>query len=214
MQPVASSPQLAASPPAADPGGPFALVRTFVLLLVLPVAIFAALVGYSHFARTTASPSTPGKPGELVWSDGAVIFSNKAQLVAWLRLHGSTLHAFLKQHPAAARLLESRPQHRTVPAASHTKAKPSTTAAVTPPPPAPAPTARTAAPAVASTGPDATVYWIAGALGVLLAAFALVPAPLVRRIGLRPGRERDLRFSAAAAAVALLVGVAFGTTVG
>jgi hypothetical protein len=187
----------------------FALIRTFVLLLVLPVAIFAALVSYGHFARTTASPAAPGAPGELVWGNGTVIFSSKEQVAAWLRLHGGTLRTFLKQHPAAVGLLTKRPRpaHTRKTAARHT---------------APAP--RSAVPAkqhaVAAAAPATTrsagslLFWFAGALGVILGAFALVPSPVARRFrrGLDVGR--DVRFSAAAAAVALLVGVACGSLLG
>jgi hypothetical protein len=142
-----------------------------------------------------------------------VIFSSKEQVAAWLRLHGGTLQTFLKQHPAAAGLLTKRPRpvHTRKAAATHTARGAA---------PAPRPAAPAKQHAVATAAPATTrsagslLFWFAGALGVLLGAFALVPAPVARRFrgGLDVGR--DVRFSAAAAAVALLVGVACGSLLG
>lgn len=206
---------IAAAAPPDEERSLFALVRTFVLLLVLPVAIFAGLVSYGHFARATASPAAPGAPGELVWGNGTVIFSSKAQVAAWLRLHGGTLQTFLKQHPAAAGLLTKRPRpaHTTKAAPRHSPRVTTTPAAPRPAPSVKHPAVAAAAPAT-THGASALLFWFAGGLGVLLGAFALVPSPLARRLrrGLDVGR--DVRFSAAAAAIALLVGVACGSLLG
>ena len=52
----------------------------------------------------------PGFHGSLVWGDG--IFSNQAQLKAWLGLHGASYKEWVKQHPAALRLVKPPVKHK------------------------------------------------------------------------------------------------------
>jgi len=207
---------------------------SLLVLFVLPLTIFAGLVAYGHFERTTAAPLQQGQPGSLVWGDGKVIFSNKAQLAAWLRLHGSSYGAFVKHHPDALRLVTGRPG-RHVPATAKRHVAPTTHVAARPttkPKPAAAvkkkvaPTVTVtitapAAPKTAATrgsGPTSRslVFSIAAVLGLLLGVLALLPPAAARRFGLRssPERARELRFSAAAVSVAILAGVLFGLLLG
>jgi hypothetical protein len=197
-------------------------LASLVLLFVLPAAIFAALVAYSQLERTSTTPQQ-GTPGSLVWGDGKVIFSNKQQLAAWLRLHGSSYRAFVKHHPEALRLVSARPKTKSAvqtptkhvaasPPATKTKAKPK-----------PAKTVTISAPAtpahdgnVSNESSRGVVFSIAAALGLLIGALALLPPALIRRTGISgsPEQERDFRFSAAAISLAILAGVGFGVLVG
>jgi hypothetical protein len=195
---------------------------SLALLFVLPALIFGGLVAYGHFKPTKAAALKQGTPGSLVWGDGKVIFSNKEQLAAWLKLHGSSYRAFVKKHPEALRLVSKHPQPpATVPTrpAAKTAAKPAKTAtapqATTPKATTPAATT-TAATASSGGGSRAVVFSIAAALGLLLGVLALLPHAYLRRIGFTSSleRERDLRFSAGALSVAILAGVAFAVLVG
>jgi hypothetical protein len=208
---------------------------SLVLLFLLPAAIFGGLVAYGHFERSTAATPQQGTPGSLVWGEGKVIFSNKAQLAAWLRLHGSSYRAFVKRHPEALRLVSPQPRKHTaatkstkhVAAARPLKHPVKHAKPVAKPKPVarPKPVAKTftvttpvasRAPANASTGGGARtlVFGIAAALGLLVGAFALMPPALLWRFGVRKLPEPQLRFSAAAVSVAILAGVLFGTLVG
>jgi hypothetical protein len=225
---VASSPLSAAGfQPAEDRRRGFG---SLVLLFLLPAAIFGGLVAYGHFKPTKAATPQQGTPGSLVWGDGKVIFSNKQQLTAWLRLHGSSYSAFVKRHPEALRLVTARPRKHVAAkvAARPTKATKATKTVKATAKPRPTVTVVThqAAPRPAATGkPGRTsipvssrtlVFSISAALGLLLGVFALLPPLFVRRFGLRssPERQRELRFSAAAVSVAILAGVGFAVLMG
>ena len=91
---------------------------SLVLLFLLPAAIFGGLVAYGYFKPTKAATPQQGTPGSLVWGDGKVIFSNKQQLAAWLRLHGSSYSALVKRHPEALRLVTARPRKHVATAAA------------------------------------------------------------------------------------------------
>jgi hypothetical protein len=202
---------------------------SLVLLFLLPAAIFGALVAYGHFNPTKAAVPQQGTPGSLVWGEGKVIFSNKQQLAAWLRLHGSSYSAFVKRHPEALRLVTTHPRKHVAAkvAAKPTKAtkavkataKPRPTVTVVTHPAAPRPAA-TGTPGEShipvSVSSRTLVFSISAALGLLLGAFALLPPLLVRRFGLgsSPERQRELRFSAAAVSVAILAGVGFAVLMG
>ena len=200
---------------------------SIVLLFLLPAAIFGGLVAYGHFKPTKAATPQQGTPGSLVWGDGKVIFSNKQQLAAWLRLHGSSYGAFVKRHPEALRLVTARPRKHVAAkvAAKPTKAttavkataKPRPTVTVVTHQAAPRPTA-TGKPGGSSipVSSRTLVFSISAALGLLLGVFALLPPLFVRRFGLRssPERQRELRFSAAAVSVAILAGVGFAVLMG
>jgi hypothetical protein len=197
---------------------------SLVLLFLLPAAIFGGLVAYGHFKPTKAATPQQGTPGSLVWGDGKVIFSNKQQLAAWLRLHGSSYSAFVKRHPEALRLVTARPRKHVAAkvAAKPTKAvkataKPRPTVTVVTHQPAPRPAA-TSKPGGSSipVSSRTLVFSISAALGLLLGLLALLPPPFVRRFGLRssPERQRELRFSAAAVSVAILAGVGFAVLMG
>jgi len=202
---------------------------SLVLLFLLPAAIFGALVAYGHFKPTKAATPQQGTPGSLVWGDGKVIFSNKQQLAAWLRLHGSSYSAFVKRHPNALRLVTARPRKHVAAKAAAKPTKP-TKAVKTTLKPRPTVTVVTheAATRPAATGKSGGsripvsvssrtfVFSVSAALGLLLGLFALLPPPFFRRFGLRssPERQRELRFSAAAVSVAILAGVGFAVLMG
>jgi hypothetical protein len=162
-----------------------------------------------------------------------VIFSNKAQLAAWLRLHGSSYRTFVKRHPEALRLVSTPRKHATSTTATAKRTKRVAAAhpvkhpvkhakpATTPKPVAKTFTVTTPAtsPLPAKTGTNgggsrALVFGIAAALGLLVGLFALLPPAILWRMGLRTPPEPQLRFSAAAVSVAILAGVLFGTLVG
>jgi hypothetical protein len=197
---------------------------SLVLLFVLPAAIFAALVAYSQLERTSTIPQQ-GTPGSLVWGDGTVIFSNKQQLAAWLRLHGSSYSTFVKRHPGALRLVSAPPTKAAaqtttrVASPTHPAAKPEKTAAAKPETtakPTASPTVTITGPAASKPGPRTLVFSIAAVLALLLGCFALLPRSVVNRFGIRGtlDRQRDLRFSAGAISIAILAGVGVGVLVG
>jgi hypothetical protein len=201
---------------------------SLVLLFLLPAAIFGGLVAYGHFKPTKAATPQQGTPGSLVWGEGKVIFSNKQQLAAWLRLHGSSYSAFVKRHPEALRLVTARPRKhvaakvaakptKAVKAKAKATAKPRPTVTVVTHQPAPRPAA-TSKPGGSSVPVSSRtlVFSISFALGLLLGVLALLPPPFIRRFGLRssPERQRELRFSAAAVSVAILAGVGFAVLMG
>lgn len=224
---MASSPLTAVRlPPANEPKRGWV---SLVLLFVLPAAIFGALVAYGHFERSTAATPQQGTPGSLVWGEGKVIFSNKAQLAAWLRLHGSSYRTFVKRHPEALRLVSTKPSKRagvaktTKHVAASRPVKHAVKHAVKPakaPPVARTFTVTTPESPPASSrattggGSRTLVFGIAAALGLLIGVFAFLPPAVLWRLGLRIPPEPQLRFSAAAVSVAILAGVLFGTLVG
>ena len=86
------------------------------MLVLLPlVSAFAIITGIAIYGvlnepKAKPNPDAPGFRGSLVWGDG--IFANKAQLKAWLKLHGASYDAWVKQHPAAVRLVKPVVKHR------------------------------------------------------------------------------------------------------
>jgi hypothetical protein len=64
------------------------------LWVFLPMAVaFGIIAGIAIYGvvnqpKATPHPDAPGFHGSLVWGDG--IFSNRAQLKAWLILHGAS----------------------------------------------------------------------------------------------------------------------------
>ena len=197
---------------------------SLVLLFVLPAAIFAGLVAYSQLDRASTTPRQ-GTPGSLVWGDGKVIFSNKQQLAAWLRLHGSSYRTFVKRHPEALRLVSARPRKRAAvqPPTTHVAAHQPSTKPEKAAKPATAPTVTITAAAAskpvassATNGSRTLVFSLAAVLGLLLGCFALLPGSVLRRIGIGRAleRQRDLRFSAGAISVAVLAGVGVGVLAG
>ena len=82
--------------------------RVWVFLpLVMAFAIIAgiAIYGVVNPSKAKPHPDAPGFHGSLVWGDG--IFSNRAQLKAWLILHGASYEDWAKDHPAALRLVRA-----------------------------------------------------------------------------------------------------------
>ena len=77
------------------------LATAFVI--IAGIAIYGAI---SPYDLKTAPP--PGQRGSLVWGDG--IFSNRAQLKAWLGLHGASYAQWAKTHPKALFLVKPRPK--------------------------------------------------------------------------------------------------------
>jgi hypothetical protein len=178
---------------------PFRVLLPLALPLVVLVAVlaFAALTPYKH---TTGPP--PGAPGALVWGNG--IFANTFELRAWLNLHGASYRAWAKQHPAAIRLINARPEPAT-----------KTRSAAAPAP------KRAAAPAAASAG-ETTVSktdlstenrYLLLTLGLLVLGTGLLPRRMLARVGLSE-RAAGVRPSIAGAGLAILVGVGIAAVLG
>jgi hypothetical protein len=176
------------------------------LLIFLPLATaFAIIAGIAIYgvlspSKAKPNPHAPGFRGSLVWGDG--IFANKAQLKAWLKLHGASYDAWVKQHPAALRLVKPV-KHRV--AVSHkkvTKRAPVKKVAV------PAPVAT----ATSSSSHEGFVIWLAVAAGLLFGGLAALPHGVIRRTGfLTTVGERELRIGALGAGAAVLLGVIVAT---
>ena len=137
------------------------------LPLVMAFAILAgvAIYGVVNPSKAKTNPNAPGFRGSLVWGDG--IFSNQAQLKAWLILHGASYQDWVKQHPAALRLVRPPVKHKVAVVHKTRKiAKPKVVHKTA----APAvPKTATPAVAVASGGSShRLVIWLAVIAGLLL----------------------------------------------
>jgi hypothetical protein len=177
----------------------------FPMLIAFAIIIGTAVYGIVSPYEVRTAPPAPGHHGALVWGDG--IFSNRAQVQAWLKLHGASYRVWRKTHPAALALVKPRVRkHHALPARAKPAAKP-------------APAAKAAAPAaapvssrVASTANNTgeLVRWLFTALGLLLAiGAAFTPHRLISRFVKAPLQsEREMRLAVAGAAIAVLGGVA------
>jgi hypothetical protein len=201
------------------------------LPLALPFVILAAVGVYGTLAPSTSSgPPAPGRHGSLVWGNG--IFANRAELKAWMTLHGGNYESWAKSHPAALGLVSpKRPAHRTAAGRSHVApprnhagtqlksaaqlkraaqlkaAKPKPVTAT------PSEGGSSGSPSIRSGPTDAhMITWLLIALGLLLGAAAAAPRGLFKRLGVAGFREeQELRISSAAAGLALLAGVVVAT---
>ena len=170
-------------------------------LIIAGIAVYGIVSPYS----TKQSPPAPGIRGSLVWGDG--IFSNRAQLKAWLGIHGASYGAWAKTHPAALRLVKPRARPHTELAKAKAHKKPAVK--------------RVAAAkvsnvqAIAPAKQRSTGIWLVVAFGLILGALSATPRHLLARAGVRVGpRERELRIAAIGAGAALLLGVIAATIVG
>jgi hypothetical protein len=183
------------------------------LPLAVPYLILVAIAAYAAFspyASTNTPP--PGTRGSLVWGDA--IFSNKAQLKAWLSIHGGSYAKWAKTHPRALVLVNPRPKHRAVLANAKAKQKttPHKVAATAP---------RAAASPVAFVRPDSSSsqsvgigIWLVIVLGLVLGLLAAMPQRAYSHIGVRAGPyEREVRIAAVAAGAAVLLGVIAATVI-
>ena len=175
-------------------------------MIIAGIAIYGAI---SPYDLKTAPP--PGQRGSLVWGDG--IFSNRAQLKAWLGLHGASYAQWAKTHPKALFLVKPRPK-RTAAELARARKVAAAKAAAAAKKPKPVVTEVASAP-VATSQPQSTGVWIVVVLGLILGAAAAVPSRLLWRAGVPVGsRERELRIAAIGAGAALLIGVIAATIVG
>lgn len=177
------------------------------LLVFLPLATaFAIIAGIAIYgvlspSKAKPNPHAPGFRGSLVWGDG--IFANQAQLKAWLKLHGASYDAWVKQHPAAVRLVKPPVKHKV--AVSRKKVA------------KPAPVQKTAAPTpvaatTSSSSRQGLVIWLAVGAGLLFGGLAALPHGIIRRTGfLTTVGERELRIGALGAGAAVLLGVIVAT---
>ena len=176
------------------------------LPLVMAFAILAgvAIYGVVNPSKAKTNPNAPGFRGSLVWGDG--IFSNQAQLKAWLILHGASYEDWVKQHPAALRLVRPPVKHKVAvvhkarkvakPKAVHKTATPAV------------PTTATPAVTVASESSSRRLaIWLAVIVGLFFGLIAVLPHQLLRRAGFRSVGERALRLGALGAGAAVLLGV-------
>jgi hypothetical protein len=79
--------------------------RGLVLLLFLPTIIYAGILIYGRWTESPTRLTGPTHQGALVWGDGSVLLTNRTEAAAWLRLHRGNYAAFVRKHPAAARIL-------------------------------------------------------------------------------------------------------------
>jgi hypothetical protein len=183
--------------------------RPWVFLpLAIAFAIIAGIAIYGVLSPSKAkpAPAAPGYRGSLVWGDG--IFSNRAQLKAWLLLHGASYKDWVKLHPAAIRLVKPPVKHKAVAAHKPRKAAKPKVAHTSPAP--------TAAPASKSTesSSHSLVILLAVIAGLLLGGLAALPRRMVRRVSfLAAFDERELRLGALAAGAACLLGVIVATLI-
>ena len=169
-------------------------------LIIAGIAVYGIVSPYD-----AKSPPPPGQHGSLVWGDG--IFSNRAQLKAWLGIHGASYGAWAKTHPAALRLVKPRTRPHTELAKAKAHKKPAVK--------------RVAAAkvsnvqAIAPAKQRSTGIWLVVAFGLILGALSATPRHLLARAGVHVGpRERELRIAAIGAGAALLLGVIAATIVG
>jgi hypothetical protein len=165
-------------------------------LIIAGIAVFGIVSPYS----LKPAPPPPGTHGSLVWGDG--IFSNQAQLKAWLRIHGASYDEWVKTHPAALELVKPHAKHHSA-ALTKNHARPAAplrTVAVS----------QTTAP----TKQSGTGVWLVVLLGLMLGALAGTPHKVLARAGVRiQSHERELRIAAIGAGAALLLGVIAATLV-
>jgi hypothetical protein len=187
------------------------------LWVFLPLAAaFAIIAGIAIYGvvnqpKANPHPNAPGFHGSLVWGDG--IFSNRAQLKAWLKLHGASYDAWVKQHPAALRLVKPPVKHKVAVTHKPRKAATKTVAHKVTTPKVPV----VATPAVTTTSSSdhRLVIWLAVFAGMLFGLLALLPHRVLRRVGfLRTVGERELRLGALGAGAAVLLGVIVATLAG
>ncbi len=175
------------------------------LPLATAFAIIAgiAIYGVVNPSKAKPNPNAPGYRGSLVWGDG--IFANRAQLKAWLRLHGASYDVWVKQHPAALRLVKPPVKHKVVVTRKKVPKLPpvqKTAAPATPP----------IATATSGNSSQQLVIWIAVIGGLLLGGVAALPDGLLRRTRFMATiGERELRVGALGAGAAVLLGVIVAT---
>jgi hypothetical protein len=178
------------------------------LWVFLPMAVaFGIIAGIAIYGvvnqpKATPHPDAPGIHGSLVWGDG--IFSNRAQLKAWLILHGASYEDWVKQHPAAVKLVKPAVKHRVAiahkPAKSPHKAHPGSAHKPV--------TVTTAVAATSASSSHRSVIWLAVVAGLLLGLVALMPRRILHRASfIGSVGDRELRLGALGAGAAVLLGV-------
>ena len=183
------------------------------LPLVVAFGIIAGIAIYGAVSPSKAKPNpdAPGFRGSLVWGDG--IFSNRAQLKAWLVLHGASYGDWVRQHPAALKLVRPPARHRaTVARKARKVAKPKVVhkTAV----PAVPKTATPATPTASQGSPHRLVIWFAVIAGLVFGLAAALPRRVILQAGfLRRIGERELRLGALGAGAAVLLGVIVATLI-
>jgi hypothetical protein len=161
-----------------------------------------AIYGVVNEPKANPHPDAPGFHGSLVWGDG--IFSNRAQVKAWLALHGGSYEDWAKTHPAAVRLVRPPVKHK--PAAGHKSPHAAQ--------PKPTPVSSTAAISRSQSSSHHAVIWLAVFAGLLLGLLALLPRRMIHRVGfLHNVGDRELRLGALGAGAAVLLGVIVATLV-
>lgn len=177
-------------------------------LLLPPLAVLAGVAIY--LLLTPSNPPVgppPGKSGALVWGDG--IFANQAQLSAWLKLRGVLYRVWLRQHPAAVKLLTARTN---APKQQPTKPKPHLARPAQPKPPenhtpTSAPTLST------SAGGHSYLVGFMEALVLVLLGVAIVPQRFLTRDN-QVLISSEARMMLATGGLAVLVGCAVALWIG
>lgn len=193
--------------------------RTIAVNLGLMAGIALAVFTWIKIANlvTQSEPAVAPlsqQPGSIVWDDH--VFSNRAQLAAWLGARHINVTIWLRQHPDAAKIIGvQQPPAR---AGTRAGARPNRTGTASPnktPHKRAAASVDKARPAV-EAGPSSgsTLHSIAVdllfVLALLLGAFAFAPTWAWRRVLRRMPRSAEARIYPAAAALAILAGLAAG----
>jgi hypothetical protein len=178
------------------------LHRLLSLLLVLG-AILLLVLTWAKVVQTISSAKPPppaARPTAIVWGDR--VFQDPTSLRRWLRSRGNTYRSWRARHPNQAAILE----HRPIPTAPTRAAQPHTGKV----------RRRTESdrrPTVGGTH-GAVIRSVALTILLLLAAVlasaAALPAPFRRRFPRLADRAWPHRSAFAAAAAAILLGVAVG----
>jgi hypothetical protein len=185
------------------------------LWVFLPMAVaFGIIAGIAIYGvvnqpKANPHPDAPGFHGSLVWGDG--IFSNRAQLKAWLILHGASYEDWVKQHPAALKLVKPPAKHRVAVAHKPSKSPHQANPGSAHKPvhkPVTVTTAVAAPPETSTSSSHRSVIWLAVIAGLLLGLVALMPRRILHRAGFMRGvGDRELRLGALGAGAAVLLGV-------
>jgi hypothetical protein len=173
----------------------FPLHRPLTLLAMLGAVVLLVLT-WSKVVSTISNPravAPKAQPSAIVWADR--VFASPASLRRWLHSRGMTYGVWSRHHPRQAAILE----HRPLPQPAKTKPKPAEPVASPPP---------RATSATRGSGVRDVVLTLLLLVALVLAAAAALPAPLRRRFPALAFRVAHYRGAIAAAAAAIVLGIA------
>lgn len=208
-------------------------IRLFVLAVAFAVSIGAVAATWFYIAQvlTSGTPVTIREtppPSSFVWGDK--VFSTKAEVAAWLRSRGLSYQTWARVHPGAAKIIHERlkPEHASKAGIPAAKPKPvrasaaGTTSQESRPvnrptgPVTPGSKTVAARPQSSSPSPSAPSAFssplalLLAMVALLLAALALAPESVWRRILPRMRVRFEQRIYPAGGAVAIVLGLVVG----